>query len=321
MKTSKRLRELFRELLRIRMIEERIAVEYQKQEMRCPTHLSIGQEAIAVGVCSHLRTEDIVFSGHRSHAHYFAKGGDVSAMIAELYGKATGCSGGFGGSQHLIDLSVNFWGSSPIVGSTIPVAVGVALAIRMKKEHRIVVSFFGDGATEEGVFFESANFAALHKLPVLFVCENNLYSTNTHIRERQPKRSIFSIASVLGFRTYQEDGNDVLKVETLAKKVISSVRQGDGPNFIEYLTYRTRSHVGPNYDAEGYRPQAEKIYWAKRDPVTRTERYLRQRNLINNQKMKLMKQVIESGIDKAFDFAKKSPFPLEALNERMVYAQ
>jgi len=171
--------DFYRRMLRIRMVEEAIADRYAEQEMRCPVHLSIGQEAIAVGVCSALEFRDYVMSTHRGHAHYLAKGGDLKALLAEIYGRATGCASGKGGSMHLVDLSVNMLGTTPIVGSTLPVAVGTAFATRMRHQDNITVVFFGEGATEEGVFAESINFAALKRLPVIFVCENNLYSVYT----------------------------------------------------------------------------------------------------------------------------------------------
>ena len=273
------------------MVEEAIAAEYPKQEMRCPTHLCIGQEAIAVGVCANLQREDIVFSTHRSHGHYLAKGGNLPAMIAELYGKTTGCSRGIGGSQHLIDLSVNFWGSAPIVASTIPVAVGAALSVALKHEKRIVVSFFGDAAIEEGVFAESINFAALKKLPILFICENNMYSTNTPLRERQPDRPIYKIPQAMGIDSYYEDGNDIGKVYRLSKKVIAHIRQGKGPQFIEFATWRTREHVGPNMDPPAFRPKKELDFWKNRDPIGQFVR----------------KKEISDEIQRAFLFAKQSP--------------
>src|SRR5579859_6536135 len=179
-------RRLYRGLLRLRLVEERIAELYPEQEMRCPVHLSIGQEAVAVGVCDHLEPADQALSGHRSHGHYLAKGGDLRAMLAELYGRETGCARGKGGSMHLVDLEAGFLGATPIVASTIPIAVGVAFAARLRGQPLVTVAFFGEGATEEGVFHEAANFAALHRLAVVFVCENNLYSVYSPLEVRQP---------------------------------------------------------------------------------------------------------------------------------------
>src|SRR3989338_9607744 len=189
--SSKILLSLYRKLLLIRQTEEKIAEKYQEREMRCPVHLSIGQEAVAVGVCDNLKKEDIVYSNHRCHAHYLAKGGNLNRMIAEIYGKETGCAKGRGGSMHLIDLAAGFGGATPIVGNSVPIAVGAAFSNKLKGDKNIAVVFLGDGSTEEGVFHESLNFAILKKLPVLFVCENNLFSVYTNLSERQPKRQIY----------------------------------------------------------------------------------------------------------------------------------
>ena len=197
-------------MLSIRLVEEEIANRYSNQRMRCPTHLCIGQEAIAVGVCKNLKTKDRVYSNHRAHGHYIAKGGNLKAMIAELYGMKEGCSGGRGGSMHLIDLDVSFMGATPIVGGTVPLAVGSAWGDRLRGENNITVVFFGDGCFEEGVLHESMNFAALHKLPVIFVCENNDFSVFTHISDRQPQRPIYKIAQAHSLLTYVGNGNDIL---------------------------------------------------------------------------------------------------------------
>ena len=244
---SKRLKKLFNEMLRIRMVEEEIARRYSEQEMRCPTHLYIGQEAIASGVSMNLTLSDKVVSNHRSHGHYLAKGGSLKRMIAEIYGKSTGCSRGRGGSQHLIDLSVNFCGAIPIVGETIPLAVGMAWAAKMKGKNSIAVAFFGDAAVEEGVLYESLNFAALKKLPVLFVCENNLYSILTPMSERQPDREIYSFARSFNIPANKGDGNDVMAVDKLANGAVQHIRAGKGPGFFEFVTYPQKEPLRPYF--------------------------------------------------------------------------
>src|SRR5581483_333859 len=187
--------KLYHQMLRIRAVEEAIAALYSEQQMRCPVHLSIGQEAVAAGSCAAVEQTDYAMSGHRSHAHYLAKGGSLRAMMAEIYGKAAGCCGGKGGSMHLVDLAAGFLGAVPIVGSTIPIAVGTAFASKARGESRVTLSFFGEGATEEGVFHESINFASLKKLPVVFVCENNFYSVYSPLSVRQPaQREVFQQA-------------------------------------------------------------------------------------------------------------------------------
>lgn len=308
---SKLREKLYFGLLRLRMVEEKIAEEYHNQEMRCPVHLCNGQEAIPVGVCANLEKEDIVLSHHRSHGHYLAKGGDLKRMIAEIYGKETGCCQGRGGSQHLIDLSVNFLGSIPIVGETIPIAVGSALVSSFEKDKRVSTVFFGEAAVEVGVMHESLNFAVLKKLPIAFVCENNFYSTYSHISVRQPKREIYKWVKGYGLPSYQEDGNEVMKIYRLAKKAVEFIRQGKGPVFLEFITYRHREHVGPNFDPPGFRPAKEIIKWLKKDPLKKM--------VLPEEKVRKMREKIEKEIEEAFRFAKESPYPSE-LSEKQVYA-
>lgn len=237
------MKDLYFEMLRIRMIEERIAKEYPKGHMRCPVHLSIGQEAPAVGVCAALNPQDKMVGTHRSHAWYLAKGGSLKGLIGELYGKSSGCARGNGGSMHLIDLNCNFWGSTSIVAGTIPVGVGLAFADKMRGNDSITAICFGDAAIEEGVFHESANFAALHKLPVLFVCENNQYSCYTHISKRQPNRALKAIAEAHGFNYLLSSAN-VNDIQLCAKML---VKIGE-PAFLEIPSWRHLEHCGPNND-------------------------------------------------------------------------
>lgn len=314
------LKSLYYQMLRIRMIEEAIAVEYQKQEMRCPVHLCIGEEAISSGVIANLKKSDIVMSNHRSHGHFIGKGGNLNGMIAEIYGKETGCSKGIGGSQHLIDLSVNFFGSTPIVGGTIPVATGVAWAAKLKKEKKITAVFFGDAAVEGGPFHESLNFAATYKLPILYICENNFYSIFTDLSVRQPKRDIYQLAKGQSVLAFKEDGNDILKVYETAKKAVKHIRAGKGPAFIEFTTYRLREHCGPNEENPGERPVNEVNRWKKRQPVPRLEKYLLDKKIYNIKDFDKIKKKITSEIEKAMEFARKSPYPDEMPSERQVYA-
>lgn len=285
-----------RSLLRIRRIEESIADRYSQQKMRCPVHLSIGQEAVPVGVCAHLTPEDYAVSGHRAHAHYLAKGGDLNKMMAEIHGKVTGCCIGRGGSMHLVDLSCGFIGSTPIVGGSIPVGVGAAFGASLKKEERITVVFLGEGATEEGVFAESLNFAMLKKLRVLFVCENNLYSVYSPLDVRQPaSRHRPSLAKAHGMLALEGDGNDVEDVYKLAGEAVHYIRSGNGPVFLELSTYRFREHCGPAIDP--YQPEDEVTHWKKLEPL---------HNVAIPQGWE---EEIAKEIDAAFDFAEKSPFP------------
>ena len=315
-------RSLFEMMLRIRMVEEKITELYPEQEMRCPVHLCIGQEAIAAGVCANLSRNDYVLSGHRSHGHYLAKGGNLKAMMAELYGKVTGCSKGKGGSMHLVDLSVGFLGATPIVGSTIPIAVGTAFGSMMLNEHRVTVVFFGDAAVEEGVFHESINFAMLKKLPVVFVCENNLYSVYSPLSVRQPEgREIFWLAKGHGMESYQGDGNDVIQVYKLAEQAIGKARQGNGPTFLEFKTYRWREHCGPYYDNDlGYRTESEFQKWKQRCPIERLKERLLGDRVLCNQDIKRMVSNLEVEIEDAVAFAKESPFPEGQLLLEDIYA-
>ena len=298
-------------MLKIRHTEETIAERYSEWKMRCPTHLSTGQEAVAAGVSSALRKDDFVLSTHRCHAHYLAKGGDLNKMVAEIYGKATGCTSGKGGSMHLIDKSVGFMGSTSIVGNTIPLAVGLGLSIKLQKTDQVSCVFFGDAAAEEGVFFESINFAVLKRLPVLFVCENNLYSVYSPLRVRQPEgRKIFEMARGLGISSEHADGNDCLEVYSRTGTAIENIRKGIGPYFIEFDTYRWREHCGPFFDNDlGYRTEEEFLSCKKKDPIKLLEPYLLNDSIITEKQLQDMKESTQSRVNRAFDFAEESPFP------------
>lgn len=287
------------------MTEEAIAERYTENKMRCPTHLSIGQEAISVGVCSNLTKNDFVLSTHRAHAHYLAKGGDLKRMIAELYGKKTGCSKGMGGSMHLIDKSVGFMGSTAIVGNTIPVAVGLGLSLKLKKEDGLSCVFFGDGAIEEGAFYESINYAVVHKLPVLFICENNLYSVYSGLTVRQPQgRNIYEMVDAMGIQTDHGYGNDVEEVQKKVSNAKDKIFGGQGPQFIEFNTYRWREHCGPNYDNDiGYRSEAEYLEWKEKDP-------LKDINInLSKEQLDIETKENKNEIDDAFSYAEDSDFP------------
>ncbi|MDC0071985.1 thiamine pyrophosphate-dependent dehydrogenase E1 component subunit alpha [Gammaproteobacteria bacterium] len=297
--------KLFESMLRIRLVEESIADKYSEQKMRCPTHLSIGQEAIAVGVCANLTSQDQVLSTHRAHAHYLAKGGCLNSMMAEIYGKASGCSKGMGGSMHLIDTSVGFMGSTAIVGNTIPVAVGLALEKKLTRKKSIACVFFGDGATEEGAFYESVNFAIIHSLPILFICENNLYSVYSGLEVRQPvDRKIYKMVSALGISAQHGNGNDVEEVARKVKHAKTMILKSGGPQFLEFDTYRWREHCGPNFDNNiGYREESEFLKWKKKDPL---------KNFYSENSQKYIDRKIDTisrEIDDAHQFADDSKFP------------
>lgn len=303
--------KLLKQMFLIRMVEEEIALRYPREQMRCPVHLSIGQEAVPAGFALAVRQTDYAVSTHRGHAHYMAKGGDLKAMVAEIYGKTTGCSKGKGGSMHLIDLAVRFMGSTAIVGNSIPIGVGLALSTQLRSEDDIACVFLGDGAVEEGVFFESLNFAAVRNLPVLFICENNLYSVYSPLSVRQPKgRSISKLVEEFGIVSSTADGNDVEKVYETLVSLVSDIRRDQRPRFVEFSTYRWREHCGPSFDDQlGYRSQQEVAYWMNRDPI----KLFKERNagkipnfesVVDN----LIKQTRDE-VEAAFKFAEDSPFP------------
>jgi len=304
-------RAMYLDMLRIRLIEEGIADLYPEQEMRCPVHLCIGQEAIPVGVCSALKNEDIVMGNHRSHGHYLAKGGDLKSMMAEIYGKATGCSKGKGGSMHLIDLSVNFLGTTPIVASIVPIAVGTAFASYLKDEIKVTVIFFGRAATEEGVFAESLNFAALKKLPVVFVSEDNFFSVYTPLSERQPKeRKNIEIARAFGIPSAKGDGNDVQTVYNFSEKAVRHAREGKGPYFLEFETYRWREHCGPYFDNDlSYRSEDDYQEWKKKCPVKNFENFLIKEEILEKKQVNQMRESVQKEFEEAVAFAKSSRFP------------
>ena len=297
-------------MLRIRRVEEALADRYAEQEMRCPMHLCIGQEAIAVGVCAALSAEDVVFSNHRAHGHYLAKGGNLNAMVAELYGRATGCCGGRGGSMHLIDLDAGFMGATPIVGGTVPLAVGSAWAASLTQNRRLTVVFFGDGCFEEGVVHESMNFASLHKLPVIFVCENNNFSVYTHRDERQPERPIYRLAEAHAMAAYTGDGNNVEEVLAISRTAVDLARQGQGPQFMELHTYRWREHCGPNFDDHlNYRTVQEIEAGMNGCPIASYTRKLEQEHGDMCLEIAQFEAEIREEIAAAFDFALSSGEP------------
>ncbi|PIX88788.1 MAG: hypothetical protein COZ31_05440, partial [Nitrospirae bacterium CG_4_10_14_3_um_filter_44_29] len=284
-----------------------------KGEMKGPVHLYTGEEAIATGVCAALSRKDYVFGTHRSHGHYLAKGGTLQKLIAEIYGKETGCSKGRGGSMHIIDPEKGMLGAAPIVAGTISLAVGAALASKIKGEQRVSVSFFGDGATGEGVLYESLNFAALKKLPVIFACENNLYSTHLPIRECRPGKHIFGIGIPFGIMSFQVDGNDVLKVYETTKKAVEICKKNRGPVFIEFMTYRLRGHVGADDNVQGthtdIRPKEEIARWRKKDPIMKFERFLLKKKIFKKEELERIKKKLKDELQDAHIFAKNSPYP------------
>jgi TPP-dependent pyruvate/acetoin dehydrogenase alpha subunit len=299
------LERFYRSLYRIRRVEERIAAVYPSDKIQSPVHLSIGQEAISVAACEALRPEDVVFGSYRCHALYLAKGGDLKKMIAELYGKATGCAQGKAGSMHLIDIAAGVQGASAVVATTIPLAVGYAFAQKLQGKPNVVVSFFGDGAVEEGVFHESMNFAALKNVPVVFICENNSYAIHARQVERQSKADICALARAHGIPAEHIDELDIFKLHGRVSEAVAEVRSGrSGPRFFECMCYRWMEHVGPNEDYHaGYRVRAEAEPWFAADPVVRLAAQL------DISVRKQIETVIDAEIEEAFAFAERSSVP------------
>ena len=259
---------IYRALRLIRRSEEEIGRIYPTDKIKSPVHLSIGQEAVSVGVCDALRADDFVSPTYRCHAAYLAKGGDLKAMFAELYGKASGCARGRGGSMHMIGLGHNIIGASAVVGTTVPVALGYALALKREGRGRVIALFLGDGATEEGVFYESLNFASLHRLPALFVCENNFYAIHSPLSKRWATPRLCERVATYGIPAHLIRQSDVLEIRSKAAECLDAIRTGAGPAFLECHTYRWREHVGPgeDYDA-GYRSRDELRPWQEKDAV------------------------------------------------------
>ena len=321
--TKKLLDKLYRTMVRIRYLEESFIEPILNGDVHCPVHLYSGEEAVAVGICASLKDTDYIFGNHRSHGHFLAKGGSMNELTAEIYCKETGCSRGRGGSMHLIDPDVGMLGAAPIVAGTISLALGATLAASIRKDNRVAVCFFGDGATGEGVLYESLNFAALKKLPIVFICENNFYATHMPVRECRVENSIYKIAEPFCIESREIDGNDVLKVYEAGQKAIDKCRAGDGPVFLECLTYRFRGHVGPDDNIQGshtdIRPKEEVEEWLQKDPVKLFENYLSQNKLVDEEALDEIRREVQSEVDDSHIFAKNSPVPDRKELTRDVY--
>lgn len=311
----------YRAMLRIRRIEEEIERRYHQDQMKTPIHLVIGQEAAAVGCCSALHRTDLVYTSHRTHGAYLAKGGDLGRMLCEMHCRINGCVGSRGGSMHLIDKSVGMAGTSAIVGGAVPIATGAALAAKMKGEDRAVVVFIGDATTEEGVTSESLNFAALKRLPVIFFCENNFYSVQSPLSTRQPPRDIRAWAEAHGMPAVSADGVNVLTVHHAVHEAVARARAGDGPTFVEVHVYRFRAHGGAGDDSKtGYRAEAERVAWEAVDPVQLFGEYLTRTGKLDAAAIQKMESEIAAEIADAFELALASPNPKEEDLYRHVYA-
>ena len=307
---------------RIRSVEETIAREYPSGQMRCPVHLSIGQELVSAVVGLNQQKQDTAVSSHRAHAHYLAKGGNLHRMIAEIYGKVTGCCKGRGGSMHLIDLEVGFLGSSAIVGNSIPIGVGSGLTHKLNNSDALSFIFLGDGAIEEGSFYESVNFSVVQELPTVYICENNLYSVYTGLNQRQPVgRNIYELVNGMGIKSVKIETINVLDCLNKTTGIINLARTSKKPVFIEYDTYRWLEHCGPNDDDHlGYRPQGELNKWKEKDPISILRNILMSDFGISDSEIQEIHTEIEIEVLAAFDQAKRDKFPTLEQSQMDVYA-
>jgi acetoin:2,6-dichlorophenolindophenol oxidoreductase subunit alpha len=311
--SNKVLEQLYRTMVRIRLCEESLVDPILSGEVRCPCHLYSGQEAVAAGICAALNERDYVFGTHRSHGHFLAKGCSMAEMVGEIYGTAGGCARGRGGSMHLIDPDLGMMGAAPIVAGTISLAMGAALAASIRQDNRVAVAFFGDGATGEGVLYECLNFAALRKLPLIFVCENNAYATHMPIRECRVESCIHPVGGPFCVSSCQVEGNDVLQVYDVGRKAVEQCRNGGGPVFIECMTYRYRGHVGPNDNIQGdhtdIRPKEEIESWLQKDPIQKLEAYLLDHGLVSSKTLDRIQRESAKEVADAHRLAQKTGRP------------
>lgn len=310
---------LYHTMLLIRRVEEHICEVYHTDAIKSPVHLSIGQESVAAGLCDPLEKDDMVSNTYRCHATYIAKGGDLRQMMAELYGKTDGCAGGKAGSMHLVDMPRGVMGASAVVGTTIPVATGYAQAMQWETKKtgkaRAVVAICGDGATEEGCFSESLNYAALKKLPILFVVENNRFAIHTPIERRQPNWNLRARVETYGIPTRHIADGDVFAIRDAAIHALAAIRAGEGPQFMECATYRWMEHVGPtdDHDTGPYRDHAEYARWKANDQIARLERML-------GAEAPAVQARVEAELKDAVEYAERSPYPMDTELHRGVYA-
>jgi pyruvate dehydrogenase E1 component alpha subunit len=313
---------LFNEILKIRIIEEEIANRYKDQKMRCPVHLSIGQESVAVNVSYYLNKNDCIYSNHRSHAHYIARGCDIYKFICELHGKRDGCANGRGGSMHIKDLDKNFIASIPLVGSALGLAVGTALHFKRKKKKSRVCVYFGDGSAEEGILHEALNFISLYDLPIILICENNLYSVYTHQKDRSISSDFVRFAKNFKIKSQRVKTNNIFQSITETKKIFDYSQNNLKPIFIQFDTYRHREHCGPNFDDHlNYRSKSEVKSFLKKCPVILSQKYLRQNYNINDKYFKKLENEIKQKIEEMFKLAEKSNFPNPNTASHYVYSE
>jgi pyruvate dehydrogenase E1 component alpha subunit len=310
---------LLQEMLRIRRFEERCAELYMAEKIRGFLHLYIGEEAVAVGVMQALTEEDAVIATYREHGHALARGLDIKAVMAEMYGKVTGSSRGRGGSMHIFDQAKRFYGGNAIVAGALPMAVGLALADQLQGKNRVTCCFFGEGAAAEGEFHESLNLAQLWQLPVLFVCENNRYAMGTALALSESEQRIFKKAESYGLEARAVDGMQVTEVEAAARADCEAIRVGGGPRFLECLTYRFRGHS--MFDTQLYRTPDEVEQWQGKGPIVQLRHRLEQSGSLDEARWQQLEQAVRQEINAAVAFAEQSEFEPESELCRSVYRE
>jgi len=313
-----KLLEMYQRMLDIRLFEEKVFELYGQNLVPGTIHLYAGEEAVAVGVCANLRKDDYITSTHRGHGHCIAKGADLGRVMAEILGRKTGYCKGKGGSMHIADFKIGMLGATAVVGAGIPIAAGAGLSIRLRGTDQVVACFFGEGASNQGTFHESLNMAAIWRLPVVFVCENNLYAMGTRQNVVMAIENISDRAVAYGIPGVTVDGNDVLAVYEASHEAVNRARRGEGPTLIECKTYRQKGHS--RFDPAAYRPKGEVEDWLKRDPIPRFKTKLIEMDALTEEEdQKLRREAVEA-VEKAVKFALESPFPEpeEALED--VYA-
>ncbi len=310
--------EIYRKMLEIRFFEEKVFELYGQNLVPGTIHLYAGEEAVAVGVCANLRKDDYIVSTHRGHGHCIAKGARLDKTMAEILGKKTGYCKGKGGSMHIADFSIGMLGATAVVGAGIPIATGAGLSIKFRRTNQVTACFFGDGASNQGTFHEGINMAAIWKLPVLFVCENNLYAMGTRQTQVMLIEDVAKRAVAYGIPGVSVDGNDVLAVYEVAKEGVERARRGDGPTLIECKTYRQKGHS--RWDPASYRPKDEVEDWLNKDPIYRLKNRLLENGDISESEATLMEKEVVETLEDAVKFAVDSPYPgsKEALED--VYA-
>lgn len=318
--TKDQLLALYRQMVTIRMTEEQLARAHQAGLVHGACHTYVGEEAVATGICAHLRPDDTVLSTHRGHGHALAKGVSPAALIAELLGRVTGCSHGRGGSMHIFSPEVGMLGTSGIVGPSILMATGAAYGFKLLKTDRVSAAFFGDGGSNNGAFHEGLNLASIWKLPVLFVCENNQYATEVPFATVAGNPNVAERGQAYGLPSERVDGNDVLAVYRAAKVAVRRARTGGGPTLLECVTYRTRAHSEGMRDA-GYRTREEVAEWRARDPIPRLRDRLRLDGTATEDELRQIDQAVRATVEEALEFAKNSPYPDPATATDHIFSQ